>query len=219
MESPQPPETNRVAHRRHLQLALLIVAGIGVASIVGVLGTLWLVRGRHPLNAPAPLFPVGQFSLTSQQAKPFGLPDPLAGQVWIANFVFTRCPTICPALTAKMKRVQEQTEGTEVQLVSISVDPAHDTPEILTAYAAKYGAGPRWHFLTGPEPEIKTLVTNRLKMPLSRGVDPENLFTLAHGSHFVLVGADGQVRGFYDSGEPAAMRRLVEEASALPGGL
>src|SRR5436190_1690364 len=73
----------------------------------------------------------------------------LAGKVWIADFVFTSCGGFCPAMTEKMRMVQDLLPS-EVQLVSFSVDPEKDTPEVLAAYANKYGADPnRWWFLTG----------------------------------------------------------------------
>ena len=67
----------------------------------------------------------------------------LADRVWVASFIFTRCPLSCPRITSVMKSLQDKLAGTGVQLVSLSVDPEHDTPEVLSAYAAKFCGRPR----------------------------------------------------------------------------
>ena len=85
---------------------------------------------------PPTLLEVPAFELTSQAGDAFGS-EQLQGEVWIANFIFTRCPTICPLLTSQMKGLTDSLADTPVRFVSFSVDPANDTPAVLTEYAER----------------------------------------------------------------------------------
>src|SRR5262249_53802425 len=110
----------------------------------------------------APLPVLGQvpaFSFTERSARTVTA-DSLAGTVWVADFVFTHCPDFCPALTARMAGLQKTLARPDdpVRLVSFTVDPAHDTPEVLREYATRAGAGPAWLFLTGPRTDVATLL-------------------------------------------------------------
>lgn len=125
----------------------------------------------------------------------------LRGAPWIANFVFTRCPSACPLLSAKFKALQAEVKRPDVRFVSISVDPAHDTPSVLEAYAARYGADPsRWLFLTGPLTDIEKTVVEGFKIHIGEPTPSDNdptLVEIMHGEHFVLVDAEGMIRGYY----------------------
>ncbi len=159
---------------------------------------------------------VPAFTLTDQHGQPFGS-ESLRGKPWVANFIFTRCPTICPAFTAKMEKVQTlvATEHLDVQLVSFSVDPAHDTPEVLAQYAKDHGAGPGWHFLTGDPKAIQDAVVSGLKIA-AQPIGPEDdLASVFHGSHFVLVDADLRIRGYYESGDKARVEALHRDLRTL----
>ena len=91
----------------------------------------------------------------------------LADRVWVAAFIFTRCPMSCPRITSVMKGLQGKLAGTGVQLVSLSVDPEYDTPEVLADFARRYGADPdRWWFLTGPKADVERLIVERFKLGL-----------------------------------------------------
>jgi protein SCO1/2 len=158
---------------------------------------------------------VPQFSLRDQRGREVTERD-LLGSVWVANFVFTRCPSVCPMLTAKFKALQTQLGALEgVRYVSISVDPEYDTPEVLAAYAERYQADPeRWWFLTGPLDEIQKTVVQGFKIhrgdPKPSELDP-SLVDIMHGEHFVLVDREGVIRGYYR----AEQERLEELASDL----
>ncbi len=121
----------------------------------------------------------------------------------MADFVFTTCPGPCPLITAGMARVQKAVEhDPRVQLVTFTVDPQQDTPPVLAAYAAKFGADPnRWWFLTGPEKPLYDLIQNGFYQVVqdNRGQPPEpGQFLVTHSTKIVLVDAEGNVRGFYD---------------------
>jgi protein SCO1/2 len=177
----------------------LLWAAVGVAA-------LGLYAG-HRLSAkeqPAPRGDLGRvpnFVLTDQQGRSVSDRD-LRGSVWVANFIFTRCPSACPLLTAKFKALQAKLDTRpDLRFVSISVDPEHDTPQVLAAYAARFGADPaRWRFLTGPLADIERTVVQGFKIhvgaPTPNALDP-SLIDIMHGEHFVLVDRDGAIRGYY----------------------
>ena len=171
---------------------------------------------RAALPPPVPLPPVlgtvPQFRLVDQNGAPFG-PERLAGRVWIADFVFTRCPDVCPRMTERLVGVQRAL-GERAELVSVTVDPAYDTPERLTAFAREHGASsPRWHFLTGDSRQIQEAVLRGFRIAFSR--DSDDITSITHGVHVVLVDGRGRIRGYYDSNDTDAMERLVTDARRL----
>jgi protein SCO1/2 len=138
----------------------------------------------------------------------------LAGQVWIADFVFTSCGGMCPIMTSKMRTLQDKLPS-EVRLVSFSVDPENDTPEALTAYAKRYNADPnRWLFLTGKKAELFKLTKEGFKLALDdTGGTPAEPIT--HSSRFVLIDKQGQIRGYYSMEEDDELTRIVRDAKSL----
>ncbi|MET0406711.1 MAG: SCO family protein, partial [Cystobacter sp.] len=139
-------------------------------------------------ESPRRLGTLPDFTFTRQDGQPFGRAQ-LLGHPFVANFIFTRCPTICPVFTQKMARVQKRTEGSRLALVSFSVDPNYDTPERLAAYATRHGAdAARWSFLTGDYTRLQETVVGGFKIAMGREDDDEdNIPGIFHGSHFVLV--------------------------------
>jgi protein SCO1/2 len=173
-----------------------------------------ILRSALPTPVPPPpvLGTVPDFRLVDQTGSPFG-PERLSGRVWIADFVFTRCPDICPRMTERLAGIQRAL-GEQADLVSVSVDPAYDTPERLTAFARAHGAdSPRWHFLTGDSGHVQEAVLRGFKIAFSR--DSEEISTITHGVHVVLVDGRGRIRGYYDSNDADAMERLVRDARRL----
>jgi len=154
------------------------------------------------------------FSLVDQHGEPLGT-KALSGRPYIANFIFTSCPDICPLLTDHLRdvRAQVEAEAAGVQYVSFSVDPQNDTPEVLLKYSRARGADhPDWHFLTGRLRAVKQTVKDGFKQAMDPMPDePTNIM---HGSHFVLVDGHGSVRGYYRT-EPQGLATLVEDAIAL----
>jgi protein SCO1/2 len=142
----------------------------------------------------------------------------LRGHVTIVDFVFTRCDTICPLLTLKMARLDEQTKDLpNVRLLSFSVDPKYDTPEVLAAYAAGYRADPaRWRFVTGEYDQVLTLVEGALMTAMEyAGTTESGAPDIRHGGHFLLVGPDLKIRGVYDSSVDERMAALAADARKL----
>jgi protein SCO1/2 len=178
---------------------------------------IWSLKTPVPPKLPV-LGTLPAFQLTDQSGHPFGSKD-LEGRAWVASFIFTRCATICPAITTKMSRIQDRTRnlGASFHLVSFSVDPEFDTPERLAAYARGHRASPRlWSFLTGPDAEVKEAVVNGLKIAVGREKSDDGRFDgIFHGSHLVLVDQRGRVRGYYDSDDRDVVEQVVRDAGLL----
>lgn len=155
--------------------------------------------------------PVAEFNLTERSNKPLGLAD-LKGKIWIADFIFTTCPGPCPILTQKMSQMQTAMQyADDVKLVSFSVDPERDTPEILSQYADSYGAQPdKWYFLTGDKKEIYNFAIKSLKLNIT---EEDN--TIIHSTMFVLVDKNGHIRGYYNTSKAEYMSMLARDVERL----
>jgi len=156
---------------------------------------------------------VPSFQLVNQNGQVFGSAQ-LAGKIWIADFIYTTCPGPCPMISSRMSELQKPLEKTDVHLVSFSVDPEKDTPEVLRGYAEKLQAEPaRWDFLTGPKSTIYKLSHDGFKLAVSDGSDAEGI--PVHSTRMVLVDRHGQIRGYYDAAEADAMTKLVADTNHL----
>lgn len=156
---------------------------------------------------------VPEFELVNQDGKNFGLRD-LRGKIWVADFIYTTCPGPCPMISNRMSELQEPLKNTDVHLVSFTVDPAKDTPQVLRGYAEKLGAEPgRWDFLTGPQSTIYNLSRNGFKLAVSDGSEEKRL--PVHSTRMILVDRHGAIRGYYDATEPDAVTKLVADTTHL----
>lgn len=158
---------------------------------------------------------IEDFTYTDQNGEPFGLSD-LEGEVWLADFIFTNCTTVCIPMSTNMSKLQQQLEeaGLEIPIVSFSVDPEHDTPEVLTQYANQYNANTAtWHFLTGyPFEEIKQLSEETFKSSLHEPAEGEDQFM--HGVLFYLVQSD-QIIKTYNGVTDVPYEAIVQDVKAL----
>jgi protein SCO1/2 len=156
---------------------------------------------------------VPSFELTNQDAQPFGSQQ-LAGKIWIADFIFTSCPGPCPIISTRMSELQKPLVKSDVHLVSFSVDPEKDTPDVLRVYADKLRKEPlRWDFLTGPIATITSLSRDGFKLGLSDGETPES--GPIHSTRFVLVDRRGIIRGYYDALSPDGVTKLLADTNHL----
>jgi protein SCO1 len=156
---------------------------------------------------------VPSFQLTNQNGQPFGSAQ-LAGKIWIADFIFTSCPGPCPMVSSRMSELQRPLQKSDVHLVSFSVDPEKDSPEVLHGYAEKLNARPgRWDFLTGSKSAIYDLSKNGFNLAVSDG--SEETGVPVHSTRFVLVDRHGAIRGYYDALAPDAVTKLLADASHL----
>jgi len=153
------------------------------------------------------------FQLTNQNGQPFGSAQ-LSGKIWIADFIYTTCPGPCPMISSRMSELQKPLQKTDVHLVSFSVNPEKDTPEVLRGYADKLQAEPgRWDFLTGAKPAIYKLSHDGFKLAVSDGSDAQGI--PVHSTRIVLVDRHGQIRGYYDATEPEAITKLLADTNHL----
>ena len=182
----------------------------GGAISIAVLLTLFSCacwRQREPLGE---FNTVPDFQLVDQTGAPFSSAGQLRGKVWVADFVFTNCQGPCPRMGSQMRQVQTAlTDVQGVRLVSFTVDPKRDTPEVLASYARRFQAQPgRWFFLTG---DVETLNRLSLKAFMLSGLNGQ----MDHSTRFALVDAQGRVRKYYDTTEPQSIPDLIADARAL----
>ena len=204
-----------------------VLLGLAVVGLGVVLGTaLWLRLGpgtqigRGSGDSPDGLNQYGSvpdFSLTERNGSAVGLAQ-LRGKIWIADFIYTTCPDTCPLQTAMMAKLQEEYSGKPaVMLVSISVDPERDTPQVLSQYADRHRAdATRWYFLTGQRNRIMQLIQQGFHLAVSAApADTDSGGMIPHSPRFVLIDKEGRIRGYYDSRELEAFVRLKNDIETL----
>lgn len=172
---------------------------------------------ERPLEGLKEFGKVPDFTLIERGGKRFGLSD-LQGKAWVIDFIYTRCKDTCPLQSAQMAKLQADLgNNDDVKLVSISVDPAWDSPEVLSQYAKRFKADPeRWFFLTGDKKSIYRLAQEGFRLsavPASDGA--ENVFI--HSSRFMLVDPQEIIRGYYDSNDMEALNRLRRDVKTVLG--
>jgi cytochrome oxidase Cu insertion factor (SCO1/SenC/PrrC family) len=190
-------------------------AGAGEGNVV-------LVQAGTPAAAPAAIWDpkgVADFSFTDQSGKAVTKQD-LLGQPWVVGFVFTRCAGPCPRVTGQMRKLQDQTKGEKLRLVTMTVDPDYDTPEILTRYADAFKADTsRWSFLTGDKAKLYDYIVKNFKMPVEETTGPDRKpgYEVIHTTNLLLVDAKGVVRGKYNALAPEEMEKLRRDVKKLEG--
>ena len=227
-------------------LLLLGLSGVGVVA-----ASRWLLPG--PTGAPGPpggraelerlevYGEVPDFALIERSGRRITRAD-LLGKVWITNFIYTDCTETCPLQSAHLARLQAELRGEpDLRLVSITVDPEHDTPEVLAEYAARYRADPgRWLFLTGRREVIYRLAIDGFRLgvadsalaprgpasallarvgpllgPAPAWAHPEDRAPIMHSSRFVVVDRRARIRGYFQSADPEALVRLRQSLRVL----
>jgi cytochrome oxidase Cu insertion factor (SCO1/SenC/PrrC family) len=169
--------------------------------------------GTAPSSEPIDVGPVPEFSLIERSGRTVTLDD-LRGRPWIAGFVFTRCTGPCPVVTAAMGTLQAELP-LEVRLVSFTVDPTYDSPDVLSRYADSIGARPgRWLFLTGGEREIHELVEKGFRLSaVATGGPPGEAVT--HSTRLALVDGRARLRGAFESTDGEGLARLRAAVEAI----
>jgi protein SCO1/2 len=202
---------------------LLGVAVIGVGIILGT--TLWLKLGSRPFGSVESESAAGlnqygsvpDFSLTERSGATVSLAD-LRGKIWIADFIYTSCTDTCPLQTVMMAKLQEEyADEPNLRLVSFSVDPERDTPQVLTQYATKHQVDTaRWYFLTGQRERMMSLIRDGFHLSVATlPGDAETSGMIPHSSRFVLIDSQARIRGYYDSREVEAFVRLKNNIATL----
>lgn len=201
---------------------------IGIAIVLGTfigsaaLCTALVGRGGPPPRAAMDLRgvagPLEPFRFTERSGRTVANAD-LAGDVWIAAFIFTRCKSSCPVITTRMRRLQDELAGTGVRLVSLSVDPERDTPEVLAEFARGYGADPdRWWFLTGEKAATYDLIRRGFLLSVAEAGGPDlasGSEEFTHSDRLALVDRGNRVVGLFASGDESEVAALIERARPL----
>jgi protein SCO1/2 len=142
--------------------------------------------------------------------------EDMAGKIYIADFFFTTCPTICPVMKKEMLRVYEQFKGeTNFRILSHSIDPTHDTQAVLKDYAEKLGVpdAATWNFLTGDQEKIFEIgQTSYMTTTMADDMEPGGFL---HSGAFLLVDQQGRIRGVYDGTKTEQVDRLLADIPKL----
>ena len=159
-----------------------------------------------------PIGEIPSFRFTTQEGKVLGKED-LLGKVWVADFVFTRCTGPCPVMTSRMAELAKGlAKAKDVRLVSISVDPEHDTPAVLSEYAGRMLADPsKWIFLTGPKQEIDDFARKGMFQVLA--YDGKGVPT--HSTRFLVIDREGKIRKTRNLDEPELVQKLFMDIGDL----
>lgn len=199
-----------------------VIGGIGWA-LVAALGIALAIQARAGSGEGADgvdalRVPIARFELTDQDGRPFGSAQ-LDGKVWVAGFAFTSCRSICPMLTSQMANLQRRLarHGDRVHLVTITVDPETDTPEVLRAYAERHHADlARWSFLTGAPEQVRTTLERGFFVPVGDRREIEGGYDILHTGRLVLVDRAHRMRGLYET-DAAGLERLEADVARLLG--
>lgn len=161
---------------------------------------------------------IGNFSLLDQDSNMF-TDKQLKGKVYVAEYFFTTCKTICPKMNGQMCRVQEAMLGEkDFAIVSFTVDPETDTPAQLKKYALMHKADPKkWHFLTGSKDQLYKLARKSFFVlkPAETANQGDVGSDFIHTNNFVLVDKQRRIRGYYDGTSETDVDRLIKDTETL----
>ena len=190
---------------RKIRFILYIIVAITL------IGTYMMKDSKNDYQLPK-LGSIPSFEFTDSDGNLISQED-LSGKIWVADFIFTTCTMACPVMTGNMNLIHKAFKNNDkVRIVSISVYPEYDTPEILKEYAARYNANTnRWHFLTGPEENVKLVIKNGFKMG-----DYEDI--IFHSEKFALVDQNGNIRGYYNGIKTDDIKTLKKDIRVLLNG-
>jgi len=177
----------------------VVVVACAVAALVGV----WLRKSGRYAKVP-------DFHLVERSGEPLTRRD-LLGSVWVGQFIFTRCAGNCPVMLFRMADLYKRVPG--VKVVSFTVDPSHDTPKALAAYAKSNSLPAEWLFATGTFEQMQGLAKEGFQLTMGPGSDPRE--PILHSDRFVLVDKYGRSRGSVSTSDGEAMARLEAEVRRL----
>ena len=183
---------------------LKIYIGIAIFLIIT-----FFVKDSQPSQQLPKIGSIPQFEFIDSNGNTVTLNN-LKGKVWVADFIFTTCTMACPMMTGNMNLVHKKfKKNDDVRLVSISVYPEYDTPDVLKEYASQYDADTeKWLFLTGDESSVKNIIKDGFKI----GDFEEIIF---HSEKFALVDKNGNIRAYYNGMKSEDMKQLKKDINTL----
>jgi protein SCO1/2 len=214
------------------------ILAFGLVVIISVIVAYFMITGKKNTKAPDVLNPIdlnpetvdqdllqvgqghkiGEFSFNNQDDQPIGLKD-LKGKVFVAEYFFTTCQTICPRMNDQMQRIQQAfKDETNFKILSFTVNPEVDTVEQLKRYAQEHQAiAGKWHFLTGEK--TKLYEAARKYFFLLKKSEVENQGDVGsdfiHTNNFVLIDREQRIRGYYDGTNPKEVDKLIRDAKLI----
>jgi protein SCO1/2 len=228
---------NRLSEPRRRLFGAVLVAAVALV----IAGVVLAARRDGPWERSTDLEQLGRygsvpsFALTERSGRRVSRAD-LLGSVWVVDFIYTECTESCPTQSLQLAQLQREFSGAhDLRLVSITVDPVHDTLEVLQTYAERYGASERWWFLTGNKREIYCLAREGFRLAVSdpraadepdcralawlapsvawashgsRGVHQDAQEVVMHSARVALVDRAGQIRAYHLATDPESMARL-----------
>jgi protein SCO1 len=203
---------------RHLKEAVQAKAqapGIRIAETATAPGEPTAADGSKSPNAALIWDPAGirDFTFTERSGRKVTKAD-LLGHPWLISFIFTRCAGPCPKVSGRMSDLQRLLAGTDVKLVTLTVDPDFDKPDVLNRYAQAFGADPnRWLYLTGDKTKTYRLINESFKMPVKEntGTDREPGYEVLHSLSILRVNEKGVVVAKYNALDDADIVRLEHD--------
>lgn len=204
---------------------LLVILGFGLALTSGCSQNKpetdqekasLLIMGPRELDANGDTIfhQIGSFRFFDQDSN-LVTEDLVKDKIYVADFFFTTCPSICPKMAQQMIRVHDAfMDSSEVVLLSHSLDPEYDRVPILKDYASALAINTeKWHLLTGSDENIYDFTNSNYMVAAVRDEDAPG--GVMHSGAFVLVDRDRHIRGFYDGTQPAEVDRLMEDMKLL----
>lgn len=158
---------------------------------------------------------IADFSLTNQLGQQVSLKD-MEGKVLLVDFFFTSCPSICPTLTANLRKIQDAyvKNDTLLQILSFTVDPTRDTVDRLREYGYKYKINPdNWWMLTGEKKTIYDLARHQFFVSVTEGNGGPDDFI--HTEKLVLIDKNRHIRGYYDGLDSNAIKQVANDIATL----
>lgn len=207
----------RSSFRVGLPVLALVLAACDPAAAGNTSSTSSAPVANLRIEAPKLDFELKDFDLVDHKGRPFKKAD-MVGKVWIADFIFTSCPSICPSMTKTVAKVADELKAEEgIRFLSITVDPENDTPEKLDAFFQKHGVveggapSPRWYFVTGEPKAVDDTILKSFLMAFQRGATPAQV---THAERLVLVDKQAHVRALFDT-DAAGLEALKKQAREL----
>jgi len=194
---------------------------------VTILGSIWgcqtpqaetlpiLGRSTVGLQGDTLYHTIGDFSFVNQEGKEVTA-HTFDNKVYVADFFFTSCPTICPTMKTQMLRIYDRYQSNpEVAILSHSIDPTHDTVAVLHDYAERLGVDNSefWHFVTGDKDEIFKI--GQTKYMVTADEDSEAPGGYIHSGAFLLVDKQKRIRGVYDGTKEEDVDKLMNDITTL----
>jgi protein SCO1/2 len=204
----------------------LLKVSVLMAATALALGWVAYFRRRADVDVAPGLGRIPSFEMPDQRGRLVS-DRALRGRAAVVDFFFASCTTSCPMLTARMlsleKTIEERERGLgrrlPVHLVSITLDPENDTPDVLNQYAARFSIdADRWSFLSGRSSDLDRVVVQGFKTTFERADPSAGIATIMHGEWLVLVDAGGTIRGYYAARDPERMAGLLHDVLDLTGG-